>query len=855
VKTTACSNTVVHFYVRLRQEAWSSTCKCVWAVLLLCLALCGAAAGQDLRMQCGANSKTQVETIDSAHATYSIRMGGKIDGAVTRDPIGYWAYDQYWEPNVSVRLENTGETPVVNPWIQRADSIDTRSLKSIVDSIVQPGMSDKEKARRLWEFDIHNRFHATSQDDEVGDVVKRVNVYGYSLCYDASKNISDLWRAADLRVRQGYPNGHSLAEVYYDGDWHELDSDESIISLLRDNETIASEAQVVADHDLLKRTHTYGTLANDNRLGDESGAALLYWEGERSGEQPSLTRHNMNFTLRPGESITWAWNPENLYHAMPFSFGGSDADAWNKQWRVIAHVMDGEMTYSPDLGKASTLEYLKTEGVERRVPGEFGNGLYLTGSTGVVDVPISSAYPVVGGRLDVDIARLNLDAEEVAISISFDQGKSWNAVQASFPSDYSRLYVDLNPFFKKTDPARYAYILRFTLRSRAKSPAVALKGFYLRSTLQMAPLAMPGVALGENNFSYTDESPGARSVKITHTWNECDANVDLPAAPAALAPGDGKTYSGTRVKFQWEAGAAPAPADYEFELSEFADMRWVLSSNFHKLISRTADRGTRSYTLPSGGLLNPGQTYYWRVRGRSGAGVWGAWSKTFSFSAIAPAVPLNVRASFDRDRRAARLAWQPDKGGTKAVRYRIYGSDERGFSANDNPYEYNAGLEGTRQAPGNLLLETQGPVESIEVPEDLWRPYYRVVAVDKEERESGASEIAELPHPLIASRELPPAVRLHFYEARIKTSASIGHLVSADENGQQYQMKFRGGDEYSFSLAGAPEGVSIDDSGLISGFVPDAVKNRYELTVNVRSKSGGAGDSVKLLLQVAGKQP
>ena len=855
MKTIACGNTVAHSCARLGQEVGRSTCKCAWAVLALSLALAVNAAGQDLRTQCGANSKTHVETIDSAHAAYSIRMGGKIDGAMTRDPIGYWAYDQYWEPNVSVRLENTGDTPVVNPWIQREGAIDTRSLKSIVDSIMQPCMSDMEKARRLWEFDIHNRFHATSQDDEVGDLVKRVNVYGYSLCYDASKNISDLWRAAGLKVRQGYPNGHSLAEVYYDGDWHELDSDESIISLLRDNETIASEAQVVADHDLLKRTHTYGPLANDNRLGDESGAALLYWEGERTGEQPSLTKHKMNFTLRPGESITWAWNPANLYHAMPFSFGSGDADAWNKQWRVIAHVMDGEMTYSPELGKASSLDYLKTEGVERRAKGVFGNGLYLTGETGTVDVPVSSAYPMVGGRLDVDIAHLNLDAEEVAISISFDQGKSWTAVQTSFPSDYSRMYVDLNPFFKKTDPACYEYILRFTLRSRATHPAVALKGFYLRSTLQMAPLAMPGVVLGENNFTYTDESTGAPSVKITQTWNECDANVDLPAAPVALVPGDGKTYSGTRVKFQWEAGSAPAPADYEFELSEFADMRWVLSPNFHKLISRTEDRGTTSYTLPAVGLLNPGQTYYWRVRGRSEAGVWGNWSKTVSFLAEAPAVPLNVQASFDRDRRVARLAWQPGKGGTKAARYRIYGSEERGFSANDGPYEYNAGLEGTRKAPGNLLLGTQGPVEGIDLPEVLWRPYYRVVAVDKVGRVSGASAIGELQHPLIASRELPPAVRMHLYEARIKTSASIGHLVSADENGQSYQMKFRSGDEYSFSVAGAPEGISIDDTGLISGFVTEAVKDRYELTVRVKSKTGGAGDSVKLLLQVQGKQP
>ena len=850
MNTAACNQASVHGEDgRSGRTRWPR-----WPIAVLGLSLAGHVAGQDLRTQCGVATKTHVETIESSTHSYSFAMGGKIDGAMTRDPMGYWAYDQYWEPNVAVKLENIGETSVVNPWIQRAGTPDTRNLKSIVDSLVRPEMSEKEKARRLWEYEIHNRFHATSQDDEVADVVKRVNIYGYSLCYDASKNISDLWRAAGLKVRQGFPNGHSLAEVFYEGGWHELDSDESIISLLRDNETIASEAQVVADHDLMKRTHTYGPLANDNRLSDEGGAGLLYWEGERTGEQPSLTRHTMDFTLRPNESITWAWNPANLYHAMPFSFGGDDADSWNKQWRVMAHVMDGELTYAPDLGKATTQQYLSTQGVEFRAAGEFGSGLYLTGAKGVVDVPVRSAYPVLGGRLDVTFARQDAAAEDVAISISFDQGKTWSALWTSFPSDYSRIYVDLNPYFKKTDPARYEYLLRLELRSKARTPAVMLKGLYLRSTLQMAPLAMPGVVLGENDFNYTDSTPGSRKVRITHTWSECSADVEVPSAPVAIEPADGGTVSGTRVKLQWKPGAGTTPADYEFELSEFADMRWTLSPNFHKLVSRTQDHGTPSYTLTADGLLNPSQTYYWRVRGRSQDGVWGGWSKTFSFSAVAPAVPLDARVQFDPERRTARLIWHAGKGASVPAHFKIYGSSERGFSAFDNPYQYFAGLDGILLAPANLLLETPGVAESAEIPADLWRPYFRVVAVDREGRVSGASDVAEMPHPVIATRLLPPANRMQIYEARIATSASKGHLVSADEDGKSYQYRFRSGDDLEFSMTGAPDGLLVDSSGLISGFVTDEAKSEYRITLKVKNKAAERGDSVELVLRVAGER-
>jgi hypothetical protein len=826
-----------------------------WATLGIGLLLAGTASGQNLCSQCGDNTRQQVENIDSSHATYAVEMGGKIDGPMTRDPVGYWAYDQYWESNVRVTMENIGDAPVVNPWLQRAGTMDTRTLKSIVDSIVTPGMSDKEKARRIWEFEINHRFHATTQDDEVADVVKRVNVYGYTLCYDESKDISDLWRAAGLKVRKGYPTGHSLAEVYYDGGWHELDSDESIISLLRDNETIASESQIVTDHDLMKRTHTYGVLAPDNRLSDEGGAALIYWEGPRSGEQPSLTEHTMDFTLRPQESITWAWNPAGRFHASPYPSdpGSNDANQWNKRWRVIAHVMDGDTAYAPDLGKPSTLQYLQTTGVAQRLPGKFGNGLYLTGQTGSIDVPVKTAYPVVGGRLIVDLARQNVNDDSVAILISFDEGKTWKNVQTSFASDFDRMYIDLNPFFSQTDPARYQYILRFTLSSPAKKPEVALEGFVLHSTLEMAPLAMPGVVLGDNHFTFTDSSAGATKVRITHVWKECDGDVEIPAAPAAVTPAEGKIYSGTRVKFVWRPGSDVVPADYQFQLSEFPDMRWPLSPNFNKLIGRTAYRDTPTFELPYIGLLNPNQNYYWHVRSRSADHVWGPWSKTYVFSTIAPAVPVDVTANFNRADRAVQLTWQAGKDGTQPVSYRIYGSEERGFTAHDHRYEYNDGLQGTQWAAANLLLETHSGKGSVALPEALWRPYYHVVAVDGKGRLSGPSALTELSHPLIATSQLPSAIESQFYKTQIVTSTSIGHLVSADENGKSYQMKFRYGDELAFDMTGAPTGLSIDGQGVISGFIGDSKPAKYDITIQVTNRRNGASDSVTLRLNVVSK--
>jgi hypothetical protein len=821
-------------------------------ILSLVVSVASLLRASDLRTTCGDNPKSQSQIITSGNQTYTIHMGGCLDGDMTRDPVGYWGYDQFWEPNLYVRMENVGDVPVVNPWLRRADRPDTRSLQSIVKFVVQPSMSDEEKAHRLWAFEIQNRFHATTEDDEVNDVVKRFNCYGYTLCYNESVILSDLWRAAGLKVRQGYPNGHSTAEVYYNGAWHFYDSDESAICLLPDNKTVASEEQIVEDHWLMKRTHIYGPLHDDDPMRDEGSAALFCYEGVRQGEHPSETSHQMDFTLRPGEAITWAWNAGNRYHGKLFE--GADAELWNKRWRLMADVMDGEWTYAADFTQPSSLKYFQTQGVEVRADGPLGRGLYPIGGKGSVIVPMKTAYPVVGGRLDVDLGRRSPQGGQVKVSISFDEGQSWQEVWTSAMGDYARMYIDLNEFFPRTGSARYNYLLRFDLTSPGPQPDVCLKRFYLQATLQMARLAMPGLSLGDNMFVYTDQSSPDRKVKITHAWAECDAPV-VPGPPALATGQDEHAQpSGTRVTFRWQPPATGAPAaDYEFQLSEFADLRYVLSSNFEKLISRTDNRGTTSYQLPGTGLLNPGQTYYWRVRARSEEGVWGPWSKVSSFVPVAPAVPLSVRASFDTTKRTVVLIWEGGSGGSRPVRYRVYGSDERGFTPHDTPYVYDAGADGMKHALPNLLIETRDAACSWTVPPGLWRPYYRVVAIDSEGRESGPSGQGDLIHPLIVAQALPAAKASAYYQARIDVSASIGDLVSIDfPNGQPYNIRFRNADDLLFEMSGAPQGLTMSgDTGVLAGYLPAKAAGKYELDVKVTDKRTGKQDTVTLPLTVS----
>ena len=101
--------------------------------------------------------------------------------------------------------------------------------------------------------------------------------------------------------------GHCVSQFYFDGRWNVLDGDQHCFYLLRDNETIASELDIVRDHDLIKRTHTQGILCDDDRGRDEWEASAYVCDNEINGDRNCRGDTTMNMTLRPGEAIVWRW--------------------------------------------------------------------------------------------------------------------------------------------------------------------------------------------------------------------------------------------------------------------------------------------------------------------------------------------------------------------------------------------------------------------------------------------------------------------------------------------------------------------------------------------------------------------
>jgi len=743
-----------------------------------------------------------VENISTGSHVYRIRVNGTVDGTNSRDPVGYGNYDQTWESNLSVRMENIGDELVESPWIIVNGQRSWRTIDDILEEILEEGMSDAEKARAIWEFARRHRYHFTTADDEVKDTVKMLNVYGYTLCWDEAYTVANLWQAAGLKIRRGVPHGHCTTEVFYDGRYHLLDSDEHLLVLLRDNETIAGEEEIARDHDLMKRSHAYGILSPENRQTSEQATSVFVHTGPRAGGRPFVGDHRMEIDLRPGESLAWEWADRGKHHS-----------------RKPPRLCNGRLIFTPRLNP----EFERwAENAENLRLGDTGLVPIDPTRESILIYRLSSPYVMVGGS-----AKLQ---DSWSLEFSRD-GEQWSALDAE------RGNRTLDSHLPHDGPATYRYLLR--LRATGQH----LGRLEIETDLQMAPLSLPALEIGDNEIGYADENSDARRILLTHRWLERDDSTPPPAPSGPLFPESGAPVDGTQFTFSWEA--VPEAADYHFRLGPTEDLKYVLSPIFEKLISRTPSMGKAEWRIPCKGLLNPDQTYYWQVRSRNADGLWGAWSPVWSFTPQGPGVPLDLQLETDWTSRSIALHWRPNPQGSPVDHYEIYGSDERGFTASREPYSVFMGRDQEEKTfPANLLTtasETRLTVVSPDILDDRGnRAFFRVVAVDAAGRRSGPSDFVDAPRPFIHTLPPPSAVAGQICTYQIKALGSIGDLRCISDGPHRYFSAFRDGDELRFLLDEAPSFIHLDENtGLLTATPGPEHFGFHTITFRVQNGQGG----------------
>ncbi|MCW5979163.1 MAG: hypothetical protein KIT09_13890 [Bryobacteraceae bacterium] len=570
---------------------------------------------------------------DARNREFSIEIGGPeaeyaVETAGSMDP-----------ENLEITIENLGDAPVVNPRITVNGLYDWYDVESIVAEVTRDAKTDEEKALALWQWVLYKRFQRSPDGRSALHPVRAMNGYGYGICGHTSAWLKRLWQAAGLDARVQEIWGHTVAEAYYNGGWHMLDGNVKVFYLDRDNRSIASLAALERDGWLIERT----IHARDHWLrrpeGPEANREYVNYivsykdnYEEHSYDEEIAKDYSMAMTLKPGEKLIRWWGPELG------KFEGA-----GRRPEVPERYANGRLIWAPDLRRVDVKPYLS-------IP-HYGNVATRTGDgpgpairvadlqdslhtrPSVFTIPIRSPYPIVGGRFVGTLVKEGSAGRDSA-SVFFGQpGWEYGDLYEFRWGEGSRtVEVDLDSRLRRGG-AVYEYGIGFAIRGNAESrpPAQAgVEAFRSVTDLQVSPHSLPALALGRNTVRFRSESRDAR-IRITHRWREIDGQHPPRPVDAAVSPGDGGQAAGFAPTLRWAPTTDPDPGDmvvdYQVMVSLRPDCRWPLSPSLH----RNVGAAKTEWKLPSS-FLNPGTTYYWKVRARDSHGNIGAWSRPFRFT-------------------------------------------------------------------------------------------------------------------------------------------------------------------------------------------------------------------------------
>jgi hypothetical protein len=552
--------------------------------------------------------------------------------------------------------------------------------------------------------------------------------------------------------------------------------------------------------------------------------AALFGPDDRQFDA-TLRGHEMAYTLRPGEKAIFRWDnigkycAENAQRAhRPKYFGNSK------------FIFKPRLTLEAIRQEAATVE-----GISVGTASEQGGKLAGQSVESHLDYTIQIPYPACGGTVRGTFFGL-WPEDRFSLAISLD-GKSWKELWESQGRGAHDAEVALDPALDvHNKPAKYEYFVRVRLGSSGGKQGANLGSLEIETDVLAAPASLPRLTRGANRVVYRDETDGDHRLRITHEWKETGAVRPLARIEVPEYPKPGARMRDSVVTFAWP-GVEEADR-YHLQVSRRPDFKYPYRPCLDVIIPTT------TWTVPYTGIFSPDTTYYWRLRCRDHWGVWGDWSDAWTFTWHGPRVPVNLR--FEAEGQAITLHWAPNPRGERPVRYRVYGSDERGFSVRNGEHQ----VPGRGTVPGNLLDETTDTSMVVVSPEATAaganKVFYRVVAIDTAGTASGCSDYVELPHPFVYARPITEARVGQEYRYEVKSLRSLGDYQCKQDptvNKKQYAYRFWDIDENTDKITQGPSWLQLDEeTGVLAGTPGAGDAGTTTVKLKVTNQFGGRAE-------------
>ncbi len=424
---------------------------------------------------------------------------------------------------------------------------DVSSLEAWKHSFIKEGMTDEEKAIAIWKSSVSFVYQDAPpveflQEGCVHDSIKSFNVYGYGMCCCASARIEQLARYVGLQARGFGINGHSVPEVFWEGEWHMLDA--SLVNYFkRADGKIASVSNVcqavkgwLDEHPDCKvnRQKLSDFQRADVWSGWKKGPELLancsfydaggWWPARTHGWDSTMQEYDgshgtpftyeygysqgyeVNIQLRRGERLTRNWFNSGLH----VNGVGKDGDepgcmkakigegsmAFLRKFGDLndGRVGSGKHEYEVPLADASfRAGALNAENLACRSEDGRSPALHVANTTkpGVLELEMPTSYVYLNGRIGLNGAVAA--GGSIRLLISENNGLDWREIaRIEKPGEQ---IIDLTRFVLR----RYDYRLRLVLEGRE----TGLDRLNISHDIQCSQRALPTLDRGENTISFS----------------------------------------------------------------------------------------------------------------------------------------------------------------------------------------------------------------------------------------------------------------------------------------------------------------------------------------------------------------
>jgi hypothetical protein len=461
-----------------------------------------------------AGAKPQAVGFPCQHRSHSAEVKGlrtkyRVQVAGRHEPI-----------NRSIEIQGA----VADPKVLVKGQVDLESPRTVARSLFREGMTEREKAYAIWRWEM--RTASSLGVANPIDRTKYMNVFGYGYCTSHAQTVQALAEEAGLPwmfLKYNYPTGHGTQQFLYDGGWHMLDSHQRLYLLTSDGRTVASAEQIEGDPEII----CPGSKDITNYRLDQRYPQIYHRPVDINPIHytriyKSILGGSMSQSLRAGERLVCTWQGQGRWAHSPME---------------PLDYANGQLVFRPQATPAA----LKTEAEAFEniacLDNAAGFRAARAGRKASITYRMASAYLLVGGRASFTISG-GSPRSRVRISVSTDGGASWHDAWTSNRAGEFDAVADFDRFLSKrwVEPDspvfRDVYDLLLKIDLEPAGSPVELSDLQITADLQMHPVALPALRLGENELAFSCARHSG-PVTVTHHWDECDAIACSNPEPVA----------------------------------------------------------------------------------------------------------------------------------------------------------------------------------------------------------------------------------------------------------------------------------------------------------------------------------